>query len=94
MLPQHNALALKVLQVRALDAAFFEGFRVRLNRTPISRSSIRLDGTTIIVLLPLAGRVERQEQRIELSCDPWFAPGDPRPLGIPVLSVTLKTDRP
>jgi hypothetical protein len=89
MSPQHNALALKVLQVRPLDAGFFEGLRVRLNRTPISKSAIRVDGTTIIVPLPLAGRVERQEQRIELACNPWFAPGDPRPLGIPVLSVTL-----
>jgi hypothetical protein len=94
MSPQHNALALDVLLVRPLDAGFFEGFRVRLNRTPISKSSIRVDGTTIIVPLPLAGRVERQEQRIELACDPWFAPGDPRPLGIPVLSVTLQCERP
>ena len=94
MSPQQSALALKVLQVRPLDARFFEGFRVRLNRTPISKGTIRLDGATIIVPLPLAGRVERQEQRIELACDPWFAPGDPRPLGIPVLSVTLRCDPP
>lgn len=92
--PQHDALVLRVLQVRPLDASFFEGFRVRLNRTPISRSSIRLDGTTIIVPLPTAGRVERREQRIELACDPWFAPGDPRPLGIPVLGITLKSGQP
>ena len=92
--PRHNALALKLLQVRPLDAGFFDGFRVRLNRTPISKSTIRLDGTTIIVPLPLAGRVERQEQRIEIACDPWFAPGDPRPLGIPVLGVTLQCDPP
>ena len=91
---QQNALALRVLQVRPLDDSFFKGLRVRLNRTPISRSSIRLEGTTIIVPLPLAGRVDRQEQRIELACDPWFAPGDSRPLGIPVLSVTLQCDRP
>ena len=94
MSPQHNALALKVLQVRPLNAAFFEGFRIRLNRTPISKSTIRVDGTTITVRLPLAGRVERQEQRIEIACDPWFAPGDPRPLGIPVLSITLQCDQP
>ncbi|MEZ5820493.1 MAG: nucleotidyltransferase family protein [Xanthobacteraceae bacterium] len=94
MSPQHNSLELKVLQVRPLDAGFFEGLRVRLNRTPISKSSIRFDGTTIIVPLPLAGRVERREQRIELACDRWFAPGDPRPLGIPVLSITLRCERP
>jgi len=80
--------------VRPLDAGFFDGFRVRLNRTLISKSTIHLEGTTIIVPLPLAGRVERHEQRIEIACDPWFAPGDPRPLGIPVLSVTLRCDLP
>jgi Uncharacterised nucleotidyltransferase len=89
MSPQHTALTLKVLQVRPLDASFLEGLRVRLNRTPISTSSIRVEGATIIVPLPLAGRVERQEQRIELTCNPWFAPSDPRPLGLPILSVTI-----
>ncbi|MDO9297415.1 nucleotidyltransferase family protein [Bradyrhizobium sp.] len=91
---QHGLLALTVLEVRPLDAGFLESFRVRLNRTLIAKGSIRIDGTTIIVPLPLAGRLDRREQRIELVCDPWFAPGDPRPLGIPVLGVTLKSDRP
>ncbi len=92
--PQHGSLALKVLEVRPLDAGFLEGFRARLNRTLIPAGSIRLDGTTIIVPLPRAGRVDRREQRIELVCEPWFAPGDPRPLGIPILSVTLRCDEP
>ena len=89
-----GVLKLKVREVRPLDAEFLKGFRVRLNRTPITAGSIRVDGTTIMVPLPLAGRVDRREQRIELVCDPWFAPGDPRPLGIPVLGVTLQGDRP
>lgn len=92
--PQHGLLALKVQEVRPLDARFLERFRVRLNRTLIPGSSIRVDGTTIIVPLPLAARVDREQQRIELVCDPWFAPGDPRPLGIAVLSVTLRCDQP
>lgn len=91
MSSRHEVLAIKVLEVRPLDAAFFAGFRVRLNRTPIPRSSIRLDGPKIIVALPIAGRIARREQRIEIACDPWFAPGDPRPLGIPVVGVTLQT---
>ena len=92
--PQHGLLALKLLKVRPLDAGFLKTFRVRLNRTLIPAGSIRIDGTTIIVSVPLAGRVDRKEQRIELACEPWFAPGDPRPLGIPVMSVTLHHDQP
>ena len=92
--PQHGLLALKVLEVRPLDAGFLKSFRVRLNRTPIPAGSIRIDGATITVALPLAGRVDRKEQRIELVSDPWFAPGDPRPLGIPVLSITLQGGQP
>lgn len=91
---QHGSLALKLLEVRPLDAGFLKRFRIRLNRTLISPDSIRVDGTTIIVPLPPAARVDRKEQRIELVCDPWFAPGDPRPLGIAVLSVTPLCDQP
>lgn len=92
MSPHHTTLRLKLLRVRPLDASFLKSFRVRLNRTAIPKDSVRLDRTTVIVPLPLAGRVERQAQRIELACDPWFAPGDPRPLGIPLLSISLQQD--
>jgi hypothetical protein len=92
--PQHDLLVVKMLGVRPIDAGFHKSLRVRLNRTPIPSGSIRLDGTTILVPLPVAGRVDRSEQRIEIVCDPWFAPGDPRPLGIAVQSITLKCDRP
>ena len=92
--PQHGLLVLKVREVRPFDHGFLKSFRVRLNRTPIPADSIRVDGTTIMVPLPLAGRVDRREQRIELACDPWFAPDDPRPLGIAILSITLKCDQP
>ncbi len=91
---QHGSLALKVLEVRPLDDRFLKSFRVRLNRMLIPPGSIRVDGTTIRVPLPPAGRVDRKEQRIELVCEPWFVPGDPRPLGIPVLSVTLQCHQP
>lgn len=89
--PQHGSLALKVLKkARPIDAKFLKSFRVRLNRTLIPAGSIQVKGTTIIVALPLAGRVDRNEQRIELVCEPWVAPRDSRPLGIPVLSITLR----
>lgn len=92
--PQHDLLELKVLEVRPLDRRFLDKFRVRLNRTAISAGSIRVDGLKILVPLPLAGRADRREQRIELACDSWFAPGDPRPLGLPIQSITLKCDQP
>jgi hypothetical protein len=92
--PEHRLLALEVANARPIDASFLKSLRVRLNRTRIPPDSIRFDGNAIIVPLPNAGRVDRQEQRIELVCKPCIFSGDPRALGIPVRRVTLQCDQP